>query len=240
MLAKFSLGVEGVVGLAAGGDDGHEHGAALGLGLGDGVVEALLQGEGLLQGGRRVVHRLGERAGALGSELGDGQVEFLAAAADGFVGGDELLVGELLEGLHRQGRKAPGVGGFDGAGVLEDGGLVLLPLAARVGVDAATGGDGRCGTAAQPGERLAGHLPGGGGGLDCGVGGPVPVVGGQVRERGVGHPVDLGLRPLVAAVDGELAVLGGHGHDHGVAAAVGLHGAVGPLLGAQAPEAGGR
>lgn len=97
------LGIEGVVSLPTGGDDFDEHLAALRLGLRDGVIQALLQGKGLLQRGGGVVHRAGKRAGALRAELGRGDVELLLAAADGFVGGDQLFAGQLLQGLGGKG-----------------------------------------------------------------------------------------------------------------------------------------
>ena len=98
----FGLRIQGVIGLAAGGDDFYQHLAALGRGLRHGIIQALAQVEGLLQGRGGMVHGLGKGAHALGAELGERDIKLLFAAADGLIGRDQLLLSQLVQSLQRQ------------------------------------------------------------------------------------------------------------------------------------------
>ena len=98
----LGLRIEGVIGLAARGDDFYQHLAALGRGLRHGIIQALAQVEGLLQGRGGVVHCLGKGAHALWTEFGKRDIELLLAAADGLIGRDQLLLGQLVQGFQRQ------------------------------------------------------------------------------------------------------------------------------------------
>lgn len=46
-----------------------------------------------------MIHRLGKRAGALRPELRQGDIELFLTAADGFIRGDQLFLGQLIQGI---------------------------------------------------------------------------------------------------------------------------------------------
>ena len=137
----LGLRIEGIIGLAAGRDDFYQHLAALGRGLRHGIIQALAQVEGLLQGRGGVVHCLGKGAHALGTEFGKRDIELLLAAADGLIGRDQLLLGQLVQGLQRQATQLVGVTRGNLAGGLQRLRIILLGTAARVVHDSAAGGD---------------------------------------------------------------------------------------------------
>ena len=147
----LGLRIEGIIGLAAGGDDFYQHLAALGRGLWHGIIQALAQVEGLLQGRGGVVHRLGKWAHALWAELGKRDIELLLAAADGLIGRDQLLLGQLVQSLQRQTAQLIGIARGNLAGRLQSLRIILLGIAARVVHDSTTGGDDGGRAPAQPG-----------------------------------------------------------------------------------------